>query len=105
MRFVKLRPGLEPEDVPTGQRRAEIRCPRRHLLGVVTQTEIVAGWREPLSTSRKRIYCTCYTCGESRRAWYWLLDAWKLRAVLKDNPTRRRLNVPIETIARGGPDL
>jgi hypothetical protein len=54
----------DPREVPTKDRRAEILCPKKHLVGVVTNDEVrlLTGEPMPLTASHSRLVL-CLRCG------------------------------------------
>ena len=90
------------KSVPAGDRRAELRCDKRHLVAVVTDHDIVfeTTFAYPLGT-RQRIRFTCRRCGRSTPEYD--LDPARLRGLLKANPTQLRLQVNFTDVASAVP--
>jgi hypothetical protein len=95
----------EPVDlasIPTQDRRAEIRCRKNHLMGVVTRDEIVTGGVvHPLLGATGTILTYCRRC--SRTSPDYDLDRELLRRALDQNPRRRRLRIKVADVARVRP--
>ena len=76
---------------------AEIRCPRRHLMGVVTETEVLLLGDLPISRSAsERVPTMCGKCG--KRGLDYLIDMGMLRARVSKRTSRQPTQVGIEDI-------
>lgn len=89
-------PDIDPRSIPAAKRRAEIRCPKRHLVGVVTNDEVcLGGPAVPLTASHKEP-TWCRDCGHHSFDYFVNIPA--LFSYLKERPTWR-LRVPIEAVS------
>ena len=88
-------------EVPMEQRRAVIRCPKRHQMGIVTTDELLLG-REPIALSSPRdIHAWCPHPGCPQPGQQYVIHMDRLRRLAR-RWRARRLDILISEIATQG---
>lgn len=90
-------PDIDPKSIPAAKRRAELRCPKRHIVGVATNDDVfLGGAAVPLATASHEEPTWCRDCGH-RSSWYHV----SIPALLSYIQGKGwRVQVPIEAVSR-----
>jgi hypothetical protein len=91
-------PDTDPRLIESSERRAEILCPKSHLLGVVTNDQVCLAetTRVPLATASHEELTWCRRCGRHSSEYYVSIPA--LLSYIQGKGWRVR--VPIEAVSR-----